>query len=164
MSVQEALIEAGATVATAESLTGGLLGGLITSVPGSSEVYVGGVVTYATALKVSLLGVPEEVVDGPGVVSAECAEAMARGVAGLTGATYGLSTTGVAGPDAQEDKPAGTVYVGVAGPSGTRSVALALHGDRAEIREQTVQAALFALSEQVSTDRRMCVGEETPLG
>jgi nicotinamide-nucleotide amidase len=157
------LLESGATVATGESLTGGLLGARFTSVSGSSEVYVGGVVTYATGLKVSLLGVPSWVVDGPGVVSAECAEAMAAGVRALTGSTYGLSTTGVAGPDSQEGKPPGTVYAGVAGPHGVRSVALVLTGDRERIRERTVDAAVSALSEQLSTDRRMCAGEETPL-
>ncbi len=163
-SVQVQLLGGGATVATAESLTGGLLGGCFTSVPGSSEVYLGGVVTYSTHLKVSLLGVPVEVVDGPGVVSAECAEAMATGVRRLTGSTYALSTTGVAGPDSQEGKPAGTVYVGLAGPTGVRSVALELAGSREAIREQTVTAALSALSEQLSTDRGKCGGEETPLG
>ena len=163
-SVQVLLLGGGATVATAESLTGGLLGGRFTSVPGSSEVYLGGVVTYSTDLKASLLGVPVEVVDGPGVVSAECAEAMATGVRRLTGSTYALSTTGVAGPDSQEGKPAGTVYVGLAGPRGVRSVALDLAGSRESIREQTVAAALSALSEQLSTDRGKCGGEETPLG
>ena len=163
-SVQALLLSGGATVATAESLTGGLLGGRFTSVPGSSEVYLGGVVTYSTDLKVSLLGVPIGVVDGPGVVSAECAEAMASGARRLTGSTYALSTTGVAGPDSQEGKPAGTVYVGLAGPNGVRSVALHLAGSRETIREQTVAAALSALSEQLSTDRGKCGGEETPLG
>jgi nicotinamide-nucleotide amidase len=163
-NVQALLVSGGATVATAESLTGGLLGGRFTSVPGSSEVYLGGVVTYSTDLKVSLLGVPLAVVDGPGVVSAECAEAMASGARRLTGSTYALSTTGVAGPDSQEDKPAGTVYVGLAGPDGVRSVALHLTGNRETIREQTVGAALSALSEQLCTDRGKCGGEETPLG
>jgi len=163
-SLQQRLLDAGATVATAESLTGGLLGARLTSVPGSSAVYVGGLVTYATALKVSLLGVPESVVAGPGVVSAECAEAMASGVRRLTGATYGVSTTGVAGPEEQEGKPAGTVYVGIAGPTSRTSVSLALSGDREAVRSLTVEAALSALGELVSTDSRMWVGEETPLG
>jgi nicotinamide-nucleotide amidase len=163
-SVRALLLGGGATVATAESLTGGLLGGRFTSVPGASDVYVGGVVTYSTDLKVSLLGVPVEVVEGPGVVSADCAEAMAAGVRRLTGSTYALSTTGVAGPDSQEGKAAGTVYVGLAGPDGVRSVTLNLAGDREAIREQTVAAALSALSEQLSTDSRSCGGEESPLG
>jgi nicotinamide-nucleotide amidase len=163
-AVQALLLEAGATVATAESLTGGLLGASFTSVPGSSAVYLGGVVSYATALKVSLLGVSAAVIDRSGVVSAECAEAMAAGVRELTGSTYALSTTGVAGPDEQEGRAAGTVYVGLAGPNLVRSESLVLAGDRELIRERTVAAALSALSEQLSSDRRMSVGEETPLG
>lgn len=163
-SLQAQLLAARATVATAESLTGGLVGAAFTSVSGSSAVYLGGVVTYATELKVSVLGVPAAVVSGPGVVSPECAEAMAVGVRALTGATYAVSTTGVAGPEAQEGKAVGTVFVGVAGPAGVGHVACALDGDRDAIRAQTVQAALSALSEQVSTDRGSSVGEETPLG
>src|SRR5690349_14785112 len=114
--LHEALLARHETVATAESLTGGGLGRLLTETPGSSATYVGGVVAYATELKVEVLGVPEDVVARYGVVSAECALAMARGVRALTGSTYGVSTTGVAGPDRQEDKPAGTVFVGIAGP------------------------------------------------
>src|SRR3954471_16853199 len=95
----------GSTIATAESLTGGRLSTRLTDTPGASETFLGGVVTYATALKVSLLGVDQAIVDEHGVVSAECAQAMASGVRAVTGATYGLSTTGVAGPTPQEDKP-----------------------------------------------------------
>ena len=122
---------AGASVATAESLTGGRLAALLTSVPGASATYVGGVVTYATELKQSLLGVPEALVAEHGVVSAPCARAMARGARALTGATYALATTGVAGPDRQEGHPPGTVYVALAGPDGDRAVALELGGERA---------------------------------
>jgi len=163
-AVVSALVAIGATLATAESLTGGLVGGAVTTVAGSSAVYRGGVVAYATDVKMSLLGVPESVVEEYGVVSGECAEAMADGVRRLLGATYGLSTTGVAGPDEQEGKPAGTVYVGVAGPTGVHHVAVALAGDRASIRTQTVAAALSALSEQVSADGEFGVGEDSALG
>ena len=90
---------AGATLATAESLTGGRLAALLTAVPGASAVYRGGVVAYASDVKVDVLGVPAAVVERYGVVSPECAGEMARAVRGLTGSTYGLSTTGVAGPD-----------------------------------------------------------------
>ncbi len=119
-AVVESLRRHQATLATAESLTGGQLAVLMTEIPGSSEVYRGGVVAYATGLKIDVLGVPESVVERSGVVSAECAVAMARGVRLLTGATYGVSTTGVAGPDQQEGKPVGTVFIGLAGPDGTR--------------------------------------------
>jgi nicotinamide-nucleotide amidase len=148
---------AGASVATAESLTGGRLAALLTSVPGASATYVGGVVTYATEIKQSLLGVPEALVAEHGVVSAPCARAMARGVRALTGATHALATTGVAGPDRQEGHPPGTVYVGMAGPDGDRAVALALVGDRAAVQDQTCAAAVSLLAAILS-------GEETPLG
>lgn len=137
-----ALTARGATLATAESLTGGRLAAAVTSVPGASRVYVGGAVTYATALKESLLGVPEDLVWEHGVVSAECARSMASGVRGLTGATYAAATTGVAGPDSQEGKPVGTVYVAVAGPSGVVDVRLDLAGDREEVQRAVVDHAL----------------------
>jgi len=138
-----------ATAASAESLTGGRLAVLLTEIPGSSEVFRGGVVAYATDLKVAVLGVPEAVVEQHGVVSAECARAMAQGVRRLTGATYGLSTTGVAGPEEQEGKPVGTVYVGVAGPDGDSAVALELVGDRAAIADRTCREALLALADRL---------------
>jgi len=135
----------GATLATAESLTGGRLAALATQTPGSSAVYVGGLVTYATELKVRLLGVPEGLVEQRGVVSAECAAAMAEGARRVTGATHAVATTGVAGPDEQEGKPAGTVYVAVAGPDGTQSAALTLSGSREEIQDETCRQALELL-------------------
>jgi PncC family amidohydrolase len=135
----------GSTVSTAESLTGGRLAVRLTDVPGASETYLGGAVTYASELKMSMLGVAEAIVDEHGVVSAACAEAMASGVRALTGATYGMSTTGVAGPDSQEGKPAGTVYVGLAGPGFVTSELLQLDGDRTEIQEATCEAVLAAL-------------------
>lgn len=133
------------TLATAESLTGGLLAGFITGVPGASVVYRGGVVSYATDVKHELLGVTKELVTEYGVVSEECAAAMAGGIRDLLHATYGVSTTGVAGPEEQEGQPVGTVYVGVAGPAGTHSVRLGLAGTRAVIREATCAAALADL-------------------
>src|SRR5215218_4795064 len=94
----------GSTIATAESLTGGRLAVALTDVPGASESYLGGVVTYATELKKSILDVDGELIDEHGVISAECATAMASGVRAHTGATFGLATTGVAGPSDQEGK------------------------------------------------------------
>lgn len=136
---------AGSTLATAESLTGGRLAARITDVPGASETYLGGVVTYATELKQALLDVDDAIIEQHGVVSAECARAMASGARAATGATYGLSTTGVAGPAPQEDKPAGTVFVGVAGPGLVDAVQLALDGDRVTIQEDTCTEAVRAL-------------------
>lgn len=155
--VHQLLCAAGATVATAESLTGGRLAAALTATPGASESYVGGVVTYATELKVSLLGVPERLVEEHGVVSPECARAMASGVRTLTGATYGIATTGVAGPAEQEGKPAGTVFVGIAGPGRVEAVALELTGRREQVQDRTVREAIEAFEGVL---RR----EETSLG
>jgi nicotinamide-nucleotide amidase len=141
------LRDRGQTLATAESLTGGLLSGAVTSVPGSSAAYVGGLVTYATELKQRLLDVPAEVIASEGVVSAGCAVAMARGAASGTGADWALATTGVAGPDLQEGKPAGTVFVGLVGPGVETYRRLALDGDRQDVRAGTVVAALDMLGE-----------------
>lgn len=143
--VLDLLRERSATLATAESLTGGQLAAAITAVPGASAVYLGGVVSYATAVKISLLGVPEELVAAHGVISPECALAMARGAAALTGASYAVSTTGVAGPDLQEGHPPGTVHVALLTPAGHRLLALHLDGDRAEVQQATCEAALSAL-------------------
>lgn len=145
-----ALRERGATVATAESLTGGRLAARLTEVPGASQVFVGGVVSYQTQVKVEVLGVPQALVDTDGVISAACARAMAEGARRLVGSSYALSTTGVAGPDRQEDQPVGTVYVGLAGPEGTQVLALRLSGERGAIQDATVVAALTALSEELT--------------
>ena len=139
------LARRGETVATAESLTGGLLAGRVTDVPGASRSFVGGVVAYATRLKVALLDVPPDVVEAHGVVSKECALAMARGVRLRLDATWGVATTGVAGPDTQDRRPAGTVWVAVAGPEVVRARLLTLEGDRREVREGSCEAALSLL-------------------
>ena len=131
-----------APVATAESHTGGGVAAALTAVAGASSVIRGGVVAYASDLKVSLLGVPQAVVDEYGVVSAECAKAMAVGVRERLGASYGVATTGVAGPGEQEGKPVGRVFVAVAGPGPAEVVELALSGDRDQIRTATVTYAL----------------------
>jgi nicotinamide-nucleotide amidase len=150
------LRERGSTVATAESLTGGRLAALLTAVPGASATYVGGVVTYATELKVSLLGVPAGLVEEHGVVSAVGARALGAGPRRVLGATYALSTTGVAGPDRQEGHPAGTVFVGLAGPGGAEAVPLELAGDRHTVQDATCRHAVALLL-------AILVGEETSL-
>jgi PncC family amidohydrolase len=155
--VHLALRGGGSTVATAESLTGGRLAVALTDTPGASETFLGGVVTYATELKASLLKVDAQIIDEHGVVSPECAKAMASGVRALTGATFGLATTGVAGPSEQEGKPPGTVFVGIAGPGLSEAVALELVGKRHQIQDRTCTAALEAFEDVL---RR----EETPLG
>ena len=144
------LRDQGLVLGSAESLTGGLLGARVTSVPGASAAYLGGVVSYATEVKQGLLGVPDEVVAGAGVVSAACAEAMARAVRDLLGADVGVSTTGVAGPDPQEGKPVGLVFTGYADASGTVAVEHHLAGDREAVREAAVDAALTLVRERLS--------------
>ncbi|MGI8901539.1 MAG: CinA family protein [Nocardioides sp.] len=137
----------GLSLATAESLTGGALAELVSGVPGASATYVGGVVSYATSVKHQLLGVSSETVASYGVVSAECAGEMARGVRALLGSDLGVSATGVAGPEDQEGKPVGLVYVAVDGPAGTRTHELRLAGDRGEIRAAASARAVSAVLE-----------------
>jgi competence/damage-inducible protein cinA C-terminal domain len=148
------LIDAGQTVATCESLTAGLLAATLADVPGASAVLRGGLVTYATDLKHTLARVPQEVLVEHGPVARETAIAMAGGVRDVCGADWGVSLTGVAGPDPQDGHPVGEVWVGVAGPEDTGVAELAgtvlgsadlLVGDRAAIRRQAVAAALAVM-------------------
>ena len=136
------LKERGDTVATAESLTGGMVGAALTDVPGVSAVYRGGVVVYATDLKAKLAGVPEDLLAAVGPVHPDTAAALATGVRERLNATYGLATTGVAGPDPQAGIAAGTVYVAAAGPGTVQVRKLQLTGDRASIRRASVLAVL----------------------
>lgn len=131
-----------ATLAVAESITGGLLAGRLTDVPGSSVVFRGGVVSYATDVKASALGVDQALLAAEGAVSANTAAAMAAGVRVRLGADYGLATTGVAGPGELEGKPAGTVHLGLAGPDGTITRSLRLPGDRERVRAFAAVTAL----------------------
>jgi PncC family amidohydrolase len=144
-AVLSGLAAAGHTLAVAESLTGGLLAATLTDVPGASEVFRGGVCAYATDVKTSLLGVPDALVRSEGVVSSAVAEAMARGARTRFASTYALSTTGVAGPDRQEGRPVGVVFVAVAGPGGIDSSRLQLDGTRQVIRLSTCLAVLGML-------------------
>ena len=136
------LKDRGETLATAESLTGGLVGGALTDVPGVSVVYRGGLVVYATDLKAKLAGVSEDLLAAVGPVHPDTAAALATGVRERLDATYGLATTGVAGPDPQAGIEAGTVYVAAAGPSSVQVRKLQLTGDRAAVRRASVQAVL----------------------
>jgi nicotinamide-nucleotide amidase len=131
------------TLATAESCTGGLIAERITRVPGSSDYFLGGVVSYAEAAKAALLGVSRELIEKRGVVSGDVAEAMARGVKERFGATIGLGITGIAGPTGGTDEtPVGTVYVGIADDVGASNRRMILPGDRHLIRWRASQAAL----------------------
>lgn len=137
----------GQTLVTAESLTAGLVSATLAAVPGASDVLRGGIVGYVSDVKTSLLGVDPGLLATYGVVSAECAFAMARGAADLLGSNWAVSTTGVAGPDRQEGRPVGTVYVALAGPGVERARALKLTGGRQQIRQATVAEALALLSD-----------------
>lgn len=158
-ALQAELFRRSLMLASAESLTGGRLGDVLSAAPGASDTYLGGVVSYATEVKQKVLGVSAETVEKHGVVSAECAEEMATGVRDLVDADYAVSTTGVAGPTTQEDKPVGLVYIGVAGPDGVRTERFQFDGGRAEIREKVVKAAIDLVLETV-----MASGEASDAG
>jgi PncC family amidohydrolase len=143
----------GATLAVAESLTGGLLGATLTAVPGASVAFLGGITAYANAAKASLLGVPADLLERAGAVSPDVAVAMAAGARDRFGATYGVALTGVAGPDEQDGRPPGTVHVAGVGPAGSEEVALALAGDRSSVRRQAVEQALRLVRRMVEDDR-----------
>ncbi len=142
--VVDLLHERSATLAVAESCTGGLLGGAITGVDGSSDVFIGGWITYANAMKQSQLGVPASVLERDGAVSRACAEAMSRGALQHSGATHAIAITGIAGPTGgMPDKPVGTVWISVTGHDGqidTRRFAFV--GDREAVRVWSVNSAL----------------------
>jgi nicotinamide-nucleotide amidase len=139
----------GETLASAESLTGGLVGLLLTDVPGASASYVGGVISYATGLKSTLAGVDAATLAQLGPVAERTAAEMARGVAERCSADWGVATTGVAGPESQDGHPVGQVFVAVSYPAGhvLRVKELSLQGDRNTIRQQSAEAALALLAD-----------------
>lgn len=144
--VVEALRAKGCTLATAESLTGGMLGEQITGVSGSSAVYRGGVVSYCNEIKSQVLRVSQNDLDTQGAVSEPVARQMAQGARNLMHTSFGLSTTGIAGPTSDETgKPVGLVYIGFASESVTQVRELHLQGNRRAIREQTCRFALQLL-------------------
>jgi nicotinamide-nucleotide amidase len=146
MVVGELLRQQHSMLAVAESATGGLLAERITSVPGSSDYFVGGFITYTNRMKAELLGVPEETLAQYGAVSKETAEAMALGARRRTGATYALSVTGVAGPGSGgEEAPVGMVYIGLADINGCQVNHRQFLGDRARVRQFASQMALDML-------------------
>ncbi|MEZ0089689.1 CinA family protein [Streptacidiphilus sp. EB129] len=139
------LEQLGATVAVAESLTGGLVAGWFVDVPGASRSFRGSVTAYATDLKGSVLGVDRSLLDQRGAVDPEVAVQMAQGVRRLMGADYGVATTGVAGPEPQDGKAVGTAYVAVAGPDAVLTVSLAEPGTREQVRSAAAAAAVELL-------------------
>ncbi|MEV0004545.1 CinA family protein [Micromonospora sp. NPDC050980] len=152
-SVVHRLHDRGETLATVESLTGGLLAAAIVEIAGVSSIYRGGLVVYATELKATLAGVPEDLLAARGPVDPEVAAALAEGGRRRCGAVWGLATTGVAGPEPQDGKPVGLVYVAVAGPAGAEVRRLDLDGGRDHIRTAAVFEALRMLAERVQVTR-----------
>jgi nicotinamide-nucleotide amidase len=142
----QALIARGQTLAVAESLTGGALAAALVDVPGVSGAFRGGIVAYATELKHALLGVDAGLLAREGAVHPEVARQMAEGVRRALGTTWGVATTGVAGPDPQDGRPPGRVFVAVTGPSTSLVEPLQLDGDRAAVRAATVGVALDLLA------------------
>src|SRR5438034_9045330 len=141
--VLDACRERGLTLGTAESCTGGLVAARLTSVPGSSDVFLGAIVSYADAVKTRELGVPADLLRAHGAVSAEVAEAMARGARERLGADVAVAVTGIAGPGGgTAEKPVGLVYLHADGPDGSATREFTFPGDRSSIR---VRSAVMAL-------------------
>lgn len=143
------LADRGETLATVESLTGGLLAAAVVEVAGASRVFQGGLVVYATEMKAALAGVPEELLAERGPVDPEVAAALAAGGRARCAADWCVATTGVAGPDSQDGKPVGLVFVAAAGPAGTVVRRLELDGNRLAVRTGAVTGALQLLVDQV---------------
>ena len=143
-----ALLKArGLTCATAESCTGGGVGSAITAVAGSSEVFLGGIISYANEVKRDVLGVTADALEKFGAVSPQVAEQMADGARRLTKADLAVSLTGIAGPGGgSAEKPVGLVWFGLSTPSGTRTEKAIFRGDRAKVRAQAVTHALGMLT------------------
>lgn len=151
--LQDLAIARGVTVATAESCTGGAIAHQITSISGSSEYFLGSVVSYANDVKHRVLGVPEEVLEKPGAVSEACARAMVEGVLTLLSSNFAVSTTGIAGPlGGTARKPVGLVFIGVASADHGSVEEHVFPGDRAAVIEAATARALALLISAVSAD------------
>ncbi|WP_144674017.1 CinA family protein [Arthrobacter sp. U41] len=151
---EEAVTEAirrGLTVATAESLTAGMVAAVLADTPGASGMLQGGVVSYQNTVKAEVLGVSRELLDSVGAVDGRVAEAMAEGARRVCAADVGVSTTGVAGPEPHGGKDVGSVYIGVATAGGTTSFGYSFEGNRPEIRGQACAAALERLLEALAS-------------
>jgi nicotinamide-nucleotide amidase len=144
-AVLDLLRERAETVATAESLTGGLVCATLVDAPGASAIVRGAVVAYTADVKSQVLGVDDAQIASNGTIDAEVARQMAEGIRLRLGATWGVATTGNAGPESSEGKPVGTVFIAVAGPRTSAVRELSLSGDRNAIRRSTTTAALSLL-------------------
>ncbi|MCA9272358.1 MAG: competence/damage-inducible protein A [Phycisphaerales bacterium] len=152
--VLDRLRERRQTIATVESCTGGLVGEMLTEIPSSSDAYIGGWVTYTNAMKTSQVGVHPDVFEKHGAVSEECCRAMATGGRERSGSDYAISVTGIAGPGGgSAEKPVGTVWIGLASPSGVRAERFRFNGDREMIRQRSATAALAMLWKAIKEPR-----------
>ena len=143
----------GKTLSTAESCTGGLIASLITSVAGSSDYYLGTVVSYANSVKQGVLGVPVEILINHGAVSSECVAAMADGVRKLTGSDFSVATSGIAGPGGgSEEKPVGLVWIGVSSQLGTETFRLVFNSDRKRNIERFASSALHKILKKIQKE------------
>lgn len=148
----ELLSKNGQHIATAESCTGGLLGGALTDIPGSSAAYKGGFITYTNEVKHQLLGLPLDFIETHDAVSEAVARRMAESCREKLGCNWGLSTTGIAGPDGgTAENPVGTVWMAIAGPQGTSAFREIFSGNRNEIRQQGVQYILNSFLQNLET-------------
>lgn len=144
----------GLTLAVAESCSGGLLAKRLTDIPGSSEYFILGVVSYANSAKEKVLGVPQELLDSYGAVSSQVAAAMAEGVRTLSASDLAIATTGIAGPaGGTPEKPVGTVFIALVTPGGCRAVRHCFAGSREDVREATAEAALQLLADYLLSGR-----------
>ena len=152
-AIGEILKATGKTLSTAESCTGGMISSLITSVPGSSEYFLGSVTSYANSVKENVLGVPSKIIEEYGAVSSECVSAMAEGVRRLTGSDYSVATSGIAGPGGGSDqKPVGTVWIGVSSHMGTETFSLRFNSDRKRNIERFSSSALHVLLKRIKNE------------
>ncbi|MEV7172723.1 CinA family protein [Streptomyces sp. JL4002] len=148
------LAESDQTLAVAESLTGGMVAAALTAVPGASRSFRGSVTAYATEIKHLVLGVDAALLRAEGAVNAQVAAEMAGGVRRVMGASWGIATTGVAGPEPQDGQPVGTVFVALDGPGGRKTALLRLNGSRAEIRRESARTVLGLLADQLRENAR----------
>lgn len=143
----------GKTVSAAESCTGGTISALFTSIPGSSEFYLGSVTSYANSVKTGVLGVSEDIIAKHGAVSSECVAAMAEGVRRITGSDFSVATSGIAGPGGgSKEKPVGLVWIGVSSKLGTETVKMTFRGDRKRNIERFASSALDTLRKMIQSE------------
>lgn len=147
------LTDHGKTVSTAESCTGGSISQLLTSVPGSSAYYLGGVTSYANSVKTDVLGVPADIIEKYGAVSSECVAAMAEGIRRLTGSDYSVATSGIAGPGGgTKDKPVGLIWFGVCSQMGVKTYKMQFNGDRKRNVERSTAYAINLLRKLIECE------------